>query len=117
MTDDIVTRLRDCAWVRPESEWATKDDKTIAEAADEMEQLLKDVKYQARVIGRHYDQFKKMEDEIERLRKELSEWKALANTPQSSLAPRMTCIEHGQKFMCWDDYMGGVFWCEECKHG
>ena len=39
MTDDIVTRLRDCAWVRPDSEWATESDKTIAEAADEIEQL------------------------------------------------------------------------------
>jgi hypothetical protein len=39
MTDDIVTRLRNCAWVRPESEWATQDDKTIAEAADEIERL------------------------------------------------------------------------------
>ena len=39
MTDDIVTRLRDCAWVRPDSKWATESDKTIAEAADEIEQL------------------------------------------------------------------------------
>ena len=49
-------------------------------------------------------------DEIERLRKELTKW---ATTPPN----RMVCTTHGEMFMCFDDYMGGVFWCEGCKNG
>ena len=48
-------------------------------------------------------------DEIERLRKELSKW---ATTPPN----RMVCATHGEMFMCFDDYMGGVYWCEGCRN-
>jgi hypothetical protein len=56
-------------------------------------------------------------DEIERLRAELAEWKALANMPQSSPAPRMTCTQHGIKYLCFDDFMDGVWWCSKCNAG
>jgi hypothetical protein len=48
-------------------------------------------------------------DEIERLRKELSKW---ATTPPN----RMVCVTHGEMFMCFDEYMGGVYWCEGCRN-
>jgi hypothetical protein len=55
------------------------------------------------------DKMAQAADEIERLRKELSKW---ATTPPK----RMVCVTHGEMFMCFDDYMGGVFWCEGCRH-
>ena len=54
-------------------------------------------------------------DEIERLRKENAEWKELVNHPIWAKPPRMTCTKHGIKYLCFDDFMGGVWWCEGCK--
>ena len=48
-----------------------------AESADEIEQLRKDVDFQAKVISRHYEQFAGLHREIERLRKELEVYKDL----------------------------------------
>ena len=111
MTDDIVTRLRekcditDCVNVR--SIALVKCDN--CEAADEIERLREEVRLWKKLWSGG-------QDEIDRLRKELSEWKALANMPQSSPAPRMTCTEHGIKYLCFDDFMDGVWWCSMCAY-
>jgi hypothetical protein len=49
-------------------------------------------------------------DEIERLRTELFKW---ATTPPN----RIVCVTHGEMFMCFDEYMGNVYWCEGCRNG
>jgi hypothetical protein len=61
---DIVKRLQDCWEYDPEM---------IGDAMREIEQLRKDVQFQARVISRHYVEFSGLHKEIERLRKELAE--------------------------------------------
>ena len=48
-------------------------------------------------------------DEIERLKTELRRW---ATTPPN----RMACVTHGEMFMCFDEHMGGVYWCEGCRN-
>jgi hypothetical protein len=51
------------------------------EAAEYIEELRKDMRFQARVINRHYDQFKELHKEIEDLRNSyflLKQWKELA---------------------------------------
>ena len=55
-------------------------------------------------------------DEIERLQKENAEWKELINHPVWATPPRMTCTKHGIKYLSFDDFMGGVYWCEGCKY-
>ena len=47
-------------------------------------------------------------DEIERLRDELRKWET---TPPNT----MVCVKHGEQFMCFDEYMNGVYWCEGCR--
>jgi hypothetical protein len=47
-------------------------------------------------------------DEIERLRNELRKWET---TPPNT----MVCVKHGEHFMCFDEYMNGVYWCEGCR--
>jgi hypothetical protein len=47
-------------------------------------------------------------DEIERLRNELRKWET---TPPNT----MVCVKHGEQFMCFDEYMNGVYWCEGCR--
>lgn len=42
MSEDIVTRLRDVAWVSPDASDATIADKVVHEAADEIERLRAD---------------------------------------------------------------------------
>ena len=64
MSDDIVTRLR--------KKYAGQLPICL-EAADEIEELRKDLSLQARCIGRHYDQFADLRNEIERLRETLAE--------------------------------------------
>lgn len=49
-------------------------------------------------------------DEIKRLREELTRW---AVTPPN----RMVCSTHGTQLICFDDFLGGVYWCDACKHG
>lgn len=39
MSDDLVARLRDIAWVSPDASDATIADKVVHEAADEIERL------------------------------------------------------------------------------
>ena len=60
MTDDIVTRLRE-----HQNPWYPLD-----EAADEIERLRKDMQFQARLIGRHYQQLRVLTEERDRLREE-----------------------------------------------
>jgi hypothetical protein len=108
MTDDIVTRLRDLA-MKEESPWANIYDNVMREAADRIEQLQKEVILWKKLWSGG-------QDEIDKLRKELSEWKSLASMPQSSPAPRMTCTEHGIKYLCFDDFMDGVWWCSMCLY-
>ena len=43
MTDDIVTRLRDSAWVPAGATDESKDDRLFREAADEIERLRKEL--------------------------------------------------------------------------
>ena len=88
MTDDIVTRLRDIVNLRGDLSGHVIPLACLNAA-----------------------------DEIERLREELAEWKTLANMPQSSTAPRMTCTQHGIKYLCFDDFMDGVWWCSKCNAG
>lgn len=67
MTDDIVTRLID----EKVHQYEIKDfelGQLLKDAQDEIEQLRKDMQFQARVISRHYDQFRELHKEIERLR-------------------------------------------------
>ena len=66
MTDDIVTRLR---------EKYLGQLPICLEAADEIEELRKDLSWQARCIGRHYGQFADLRNEIEHLRAEVAYWK------------------------------------------
>ena len=72
MTDDIVTRLRDLA-MKEDSPWANIYDHVMRQAADEIEELRKDLSLQARCIGRHYEQFADLHSDIERLRAELKD--------------------------------------------
>lgn len=39
MSDDLVTRLQDIAWVSPDASDATSSDKAVHEAADEIKRL------------------------------------------------------------------------------
>ena len=68
MTDDIVTRL----WFALENFRNDPQPVLLEDAADEIEELRKDLSLQARCISRHYDQFADLRNEIERLRKELA---------------------------------------------
>ncbi len=33
------------------------------------------------------------------------------------LLPVMICTKHGSTYVCYDEWDGGVYWCEECKNG
>jgi hypothetical protein len=93
MTDDIVTRLR----ARAASEAANESYfNSLLFKVGLKEYMINSLSYEAA-------------DEIERLRKEVSKW---ATTPPN----RMVCVTHGEMFMCFDDYMGGVYWCEGCRN-
>jgi hypothetical protein len=76
VSDDIVTRLREqvakhfCYYEGDKC----ADCRNANEAAFQIEELRKDLNLQARCVGRHYDQFADLRNEIERLR----EWKELA---------------------------------------
>lgn len=97
MTDDIVTRLR---------EKYSGQLPICSEAADEIERLRNALAEQTII---HEVQKTNTLNEIEELRKELSKW---ATTPPN----RMVCVTHGEMFMCFDEYMDGVYWCEGCRN-
>jgi uncharacterized small protein (DUF1192 family) len=94
MTDDIVTRLREVA-----------DNRTAEYIMIEALGCIEELR----------DKNEILRDEIERLRKENAEWKELVNHPIWATPPRMTCTKHGIKYLAFDDFMGGVYWCEGCK--
>jgi hypothetical protein len=121
MTDDIVTYLRASR---------TRFNRH-AEAADEIERLREwnieitkliqqaqkcmDIwqKSEDELIEVHHskcaEQFAEQQNEIERLRADLRRW---ATTPPN----RIVCVKHGEQFICFDEYMDGVYWCEGCRH-
>lgn len=86
MTDDIVTQLKSIADL-DEAIGGTVIPVMCREAADEIEQLRKDVRFQARVISRHYEQFSRMHKEIERLRAVLENTWKLLDAVQECLNP------------------------------
>lgn len=92
-------------------------DRSLSDKKDgEIERLQHACDYYHEMCSHIADKNFTANEEIDRLRKELSEWKALADMPQSSPAPRMTCTEHGIKYLCFDDFMGGVWWCSMCAY-
>jgi len=81
----------------------------ITEQREEIERLQKACDYYHKMCSMIADKNFTANEEIDRLRKELSKW---ATTPPN----RMVCVTHGEMFMCFDEYMGGVYWCEGCRH-
>jgi hypothetical protein len=107
MTDDIVTRLRTPSSTEKNGiVFFFPPNKTQLEAANEIERLRNALAEQTII---HEVQKTNTLNEIEELRKELSKW---ATTPPN----RMVCVTHGEMFMCFDEYMDGVYWCEGCRN-
>ena len=98
MSDDIVTRLEHDLF------------QAVRDAKSEQKRLLLERALDVvRVAEQRRKRAESMADEIERLRAEVSKW---ATTPPNM----MVCVTHGEMFMCFDEYMGGVYWCDGCRN-